>query len=105
MLTGSQYSILIVGMLLVTYIPRVAPFWIMDRLQIPAPIIGFLEFVPYAMLGALIFPGVMTSVGGHWFISLTAFSVGVLAAYRFGGTMIPILLSIVTATLAQWLIG
>lgn len=104
-MTASQYSLLIVGMLLVTYIPRVAPFWVMDRIQIPASVIRFLEFVPYAMLGALIFPGVITSVGGHWVISLTAFSVGVLAAYRWGGTMVPILLSVITATLAQWLIG
>ncbi len=103
-MTVKQYVFLIVGMLLVTYIPRVAPFWIMDRLQIPAFLIRFLEFVPYAMLGALIFPGVITSVGNNWFISLTAFSVGVLVAYRFGGTMVPIVLSIVTATLAQWLI-
>lgn len=104
-MTLSQYSLLVIGMLIVTYIPRVAPFWVMDKIQIPTSVIRFLEFVPYAMLGALILPGVLTSVGNNWFISLTAFSVGILVAYRWGGTMIPILTSVATATLAQWLIG
>ena len=51
--------LMIFGMALVTYIPRMLPFVILDGKKMPPFIQGVLQNVPYAVLGALIFPGVL----------------------------------------------
>ncbi len=53
--------ILVIGMGLVTYLPRMIPMAILQEIRLPAFIKRFLEFVPYAVLGALIFPGIIYS--------------------------------------------
>ena len=51
--------LLIVGMALVTYIPRLLPAIFLDRFQFPEWFKKWLKSIPYAALGALIFPGVL----------------------------------------------
>jgi branched-subunit amino acid transport protein len=51
--------LLILGMALVTYLPRLLPAIFMDRFQFPAWFQTWLKSIPYAALGALIFPGVL----------------------------------------------
>jgi len=51
--------ILIIGMAVVTYIPRLLPALFLDRIQFPDWFQKWLKSIPYAALGALIFPGVM----------------------------------------------
>lgn len=53
--------LLIVGMGLVTYIPRMLPMVILKDLKLPAHLKRFFEFIPFAILGALIFPGILYS--------------------------------------------
>lgn len=51
--------LLILGMALVTYLPRVLPALFLDRIQFPDWFNHWLKYIPYAALGALIFPGVL----------------------------------------------
>jgi branched-subunit amino acid transport protein len=51
---------MIAGMAIVTYIPRMLPFLLMDKVTLPPIVQRILRNVPYAMLGALIFPGILT---------------------------------------------
>jgi branched-subunit amino acid transport protein len=51
--------LLILGMALVTYLPRLIPALFMDRFIFPAWFEKWLKSIPYAALGALIFPGVL----------------------------------------------
>ena len=51
--------LLILGMAVVTYLPRLLPAIFMDRFQFPAWFQTWLKSIPYAALGALIFPGVL----------------------------------------------
>ena len=51
--------LLIAGMALVTYIPRLLPALFLDRFQFPDWFRKWLQSIPYAALGALIFPGVL----------------------------------------------
>ena len=72
--------ILIFLMLALTYIPRVAPFYLMDTESIPPILKRFLSFIPYAALGALIMPGSIDAVSGRPGISLFAvFVAGIVA--------------------------
>jgi branched-subunit amino acid transport protein len=50
---------IIVGMALVTYIPRLLPGLLFDRYRLPEWVERWLQNVPYAALGALIFPGII----------------------------------------------
>jgi branched-subunit amino acid transport protein len=50
---------LIAGMAVVTYLPRLLPAVFLDRYQFPAWFQKWLQAIPYAALGALIFPGVL----------------------------------------------
>jgi len=50
---------LILGMAAVTYIPRLLPALFLDRAKFPDWFRKWLNSIPYAALGALIFPGVI----------------------------------------------
>ncbi len=51
--------IVIIGMALVTYIPRSAPLVVLQAEKLPPRVVRMLKNIPYAVLGALIFPGIL----------------------------------------------
>ncbi len=51
--------LLILGMTVVTYVPRLLPAAAMDRIEFPTWFEKWLRSIPYAALGALIFPGII----------------------------------------------
>ncbi len=51
--------LVILGMTAVTYLPRMLPALFMDRFHFPAWFQNWLKCIPYAALGALIFPGIL----------------------------------------------
>lgn len=55
---SSTVLLLIIGMGVVTYIPRMIPFLIFKDKELPVFIQSVLGNIPYATLGALIFPGI-----------------------------------------------
>ena len=54
-----KIPLLILGMALVTYLPRLLPAIFLDRFEFPRWFKKWLKGIPYAALGALIFPGVL----------------------------------------------
>lgn len=52
--------LIIIGMSLVTMIPRIIPSFVIDKLIFRDWINRWLNAIPYAALGALIFPGILT---------------------------------------------
>ncbi|WP_112180065.1 AzlD domain-containing protein [Paraliobacillus zengyii] len=52
----------IIGMALVTIIPRLIPAFIVDKIIFPGWVNKWLNVIPYAALGALIFPGILTVI-------------------------------------------
>ncbi|QAS51731.1 AzlD domain-containing protein [Halobacillus litoralis] len=51
---------MIIGMAVVTAIPRLVPALIVDFITFPKWVDRWLNAIPYAALGALIFPGIMS---------------------------------------------
>ncbi|SDI01335.1 Branched-chain amino acid transport protein [Alteribacillus persepolensis] len=83
---STELLLIIVGMAIVTYIPRVLPLVFLNAKKIPSRLEGVLKNVPYAALGALIFPGVLF-VHENIFFGLT----GVIIAFTIsflGGNLI-----------------
>ncbi|WEG12002.1 AzlD domain-containing protein [Pullulanibacillus sp. KACC 23026] len=70
---------IIVGMGLVTYIPRMLPLVAIQTDRIPPFVQAVLKNVPFAVLGALIFPGILVIQSGHLSgITMSDFLFGVL---------------------------
>ena len=56
--------LMILGMTLVTYLPRVLPAFLMGRIRLSARVEHFLQLIPYTAMTALVFPGVFSVAGG-----------------------------------------
>jgi branched-subunit amino acid transport protein len=104
-MNNQTFLLLILGMLIATYLPRLLPFYAIKKERIPKWFFRILSYIPYAMLGAMIIPGFMSGVEGQPLISLMAFLSGVLICFKFGGTILPILTAIIVATLMQVFVG
>ena len=64
---GSWFWWMIIGMAVVTYIPRAIPLTFLEGRELPAPVQNVLRNIPYAVLGALIFPAVLFIQENIWF--------------------------------------
>jgi branched-subunit amino acid transport protein len=57
----TDYLILVVGMGLVTYIPRWLPIFFLTRRELPRWFIDWLDLIPVAILSALLLPELVTT--------------------------------------------
>lgn len=58
-----NYVVVVIAMALVTFIPRMLPMVLLKDVKLPSFATRFLKLIPFAALGALIFPGILTSTG------------------------------------------
>lgn len=72
---------IIIGMSLVTMIPRIIPAYIVDRIHFPDWLNRWLNAIPYAALGALIFPGILSVRPEHPHIGIIGGIVAIVLAY------------------------
>jgi branched-subunit amino acid transport protein len=77
-----RYLFIVIGMALVTYIPRMLPMVLLKDIKLPGFIKRFFQFIPYAALGALIFPGVLYSTGDVKSAALGGVVSVILALFR-----------------------
>lgn len=88
---------MIFGMGIVTFIPRMLPFVLFKGKQLPPFIQGVLRNVPYATLGALIFPGVLLIQEDIWYGVIGACA-AFLVAFLGANVIIVVLGSIAVLT-------
>lgn len=91
--------LLILGMTLVTYIPRLLPFTIMADKKLPKFISDVLLFIPATALGALVIPGVFSSIPGKPVVAFIGILFAIIYSWFKGGIIIPVLGSIFTVFL------
>jgi branched-subunit amino acid transport protein len=53
----------ILGMALVTYIPRLLPVWVLSSKSLPPLVVKWLRYVPVAVLAAMLFPSLLLQEG------------------------------------------
>jgi branched-subunit amino acid transport protein len=53
----------IVGMLVVTYLPRLLPLWLFSSRSLPPLVIAWLRYVPVAVLSAMLLPSLILAEG------------------------------------------
>ncbi|MDR7866918.1 MAG: AzlD domain-containing protein [Sporomusaceae bacterium] len=96
----TEYLPLILGMMLVTYLPRLLPLAALAQRPLHPLLRRFLRCIPYAALGALIIRGIAESAPGMMPATLAA--IAVAAAVSFcGGSLVP---SVVASIAAAYVI-
>lgn len=96
----NRIYILIFGMMLTTYLPRLIPFLFLGNKKIPKKVEEFLSYIPFAALGALIIPGFANAIPGHFVSSLIGIIIALLISFYKGGVVIPVIGSIIASMLS-----
>ncbi len=65
---SNNYALIVFGMFIVTFIPRLIPMVTTQNMQLPSFLKRWLQCVPYAALGALIFPGILSVDPSRWWL-------------------------------------
>lgn len=76
------YFGVIIGMALVTATPRLLPALLPSGLRFPRWVEQWLASIPYAALGALIFPGVWHLEGGRPWVGLAGAAAAFITAWK-----------------------
>ncbi|WP_342512956.1 AzlD domain-containing protein [Sporosarcina sp. FSL K6-1522] len=84
---GATYWWLLFGMAIVTYLPRMVPLTFLDGKQLPPIVSGVLSNIPYAVLGALIFPAIFFVQEGNLLFGVIGAGTAFLIAFLGGGVM------------------
>lgn len=88
---GPTYWWMLLGMALVTYLPRMIPLTFLDGKELPPIVSGVLRNIPYAVLGALIFPAVLFVQEGNILFGIIGAGAAFLIAWLGGGVMVVVL--------------
>lgn len=100
----SWYWWMILGMAIVTYIPRAFPLTFLEGRELPPLVSGVLRNIPFAVLGALIFPAILFVQEGHLLFGL----IGAVAAFALafaGANVILVVMGSIAVLAIYSLIG
>ena len=97
---NSKMFILILGMGIVTYIPRAIPAVLIEKMKISPPVEKFLRLVPYTAMAALIFPAILSVDTERIYIGILGGIVAGVCAWKG----FPVMVTVVTAILAVLLL-
>ena len=92
--------LLIIGMAVVTYIPRAIPAVFIDKMKFGRKTERFLQLIPYTAMAALIFPGVFSVDAERQYIGIVGGLVAVFLAWR----RTPVIVCVVAAIAADFLL-
>ena len=94
-----NYLVLIAGMVVVTYIPRMLPMALIRDARLPKIVERFLRVLPAAALGALLIPGAFSAIPEHPMIGTAAVVAASAAALLRGGMVLAVIAGVGTALL------
>lgn len=97
---NSGLLLMILGMALVTYIPRALPAIMLDKLRFHGRVEKFLRLIPYTAMAALVFPGVVGVDPARPVIGLA----GALAAGLLAWRKKPLMLCLLAAIAVDFLL-
>lgn len=97
---SSKIVALVLGMTLVTYIPRALPFLLIGKMNFSGKLEKFLKLIPYTAMSALIFPGIFTVDTAHPQIGI----IGALVAGILAWKKCPVMVCVLSAIAADFLL-
>jgi branched-subunit amino acid transport protein len=108
---GSQTPVLLtlLGMGLVTYLPRLLPAWFLRGRELPPFLVAWLRYVPVAVLAALLLPSLMVQGGTlalQWNnLYLWAAFPAIFVAWKKKSMFLTVLTGMVVVALARLVFG
>lgn len=99
-----EIVLLFASMMLVTFIPRLLPALILDKIQLSAKAEKFLRLIPYTAMAALIFPGVLSVDAAYVSVGAVGGLVAVLSSWLKPSLPLTVFLSVV-AVMLMYLLG
>jgi branched-subunit amino acid transport protein len=96
--------IMIVGMAVVTYVPRLIPFVMFQGKELPPFVQAVLKNVPYATLGALIVPGIFL-INEDIMYGVIGGAVALVVAYLGANVILVVISSIAALSVYSWVVG
>jgi len=101
---------LIIGMMLVTFLPRYGVMALLGRVEMPKPVFRALRFVPPAVLSAIIVPTMVFNRQGEFNLSLQnsaliAGLISIFVAWRTRNVLLTILIGMTALWLWRALVG
>lgn len=73
--------LIIIGMAVATFVPRIIPAFVIDKFLFKDWVNRWLQAIPYAALGALIFPGILTVMENAPYVGIVGGLVAIVLAY------------------------
>lgn len=95
-----SYLQLIIGMTLVTYIPRLAPLVLLNNKKMNKRIEEFLRYIPYTSLSILIIRGIITSSDKMMIPTIMGVGIAAIISYIKGNLVLAVLAGILLSFLA-----
>lgn len=92
---NSKILLVIAGMVLVTYIPRLLPFYIFSKMNLSKRMMLFLKCIPYSALGALVIPDAFRAIEGNSTASIAGAVTAIGLTYIFKNMILTVIGSIV----------
>ncbi|AFL99258.1 MULTISPECIES: AzlD domain-containing protein [Desulfitobacterium] len=92
-----SYLLLITGMMVVTYLPRLLPLLIMTGRPLPPVLKRFLRYIPYTALSALIIRGIMQSGPDMRLATVVGILAAGICSWLRGSLVLSVLISIIAA--------
>ena len=93
-MNNQNILLLILGMTLVTYIPRALPFLLIGKMNFGGKLEKFLKLIPYTAMAALIVPGIFTVDTEQPLIGIVGALVAGILAWRKAPVMACVLAAI-----------
>lgn len=91
-----SYLPLVIGMMLVTFLPRLLPLVTFSQRPLHPLIRRFLTYIPFTALGALIMSGVTQASSGMMAATIGGITVAAVCSWFKGGLVLSVLAAIVT---------
>ncbi len=101
-MSDTMIVLLFLAMALVTYIPRLLPFVLVDRLRFSPRMERFLRLIPYTAMAALIFPGILSVDTGRPWVGLLGGAAAALLALRKRSAILCVLAAIAVVFILQF---
>jgi branched-subunit amino acid transport protein len=96
--------LLFAGMAAVTFLPRFLPIALVSRIAIPNQARAFLEYIPVAVLSALVFPAIFSVDGGG--VGLDArLILSATVVFLFAWKVKNLFGSVILGMAAYWVLG
>ncbi len=101
-MSDTAIVLLFLSMALVTYIPRMLPFVLVDRLRFSPRMERFLRLIPYTAMAALIFPGILSVDAARPWAGLLGGAAAALLALRKRSAILCVLAAIAVVFVLQF---